>query len=182
MKKYYILFILIILIIIALISSIVYIMERNADASLVYVDVSKLIEGYHKTKTVKESFGKKSLELKTELDSLLSDWQEEIKLYEKERVTMSQKELALKKELLSNKQVQLNSYRESVEKKIADDDKKVTLTIVNDINDYLKEYGRSHGFKIIFGANGAGTIMYADESADLTEDVLKGLNRQYDKK
>ena len=32
------------------------------------------------------------------------------------------------------------------------------------------------------GASGGGNIMYADESSDLTDEVLKGLNAQYDKK
>jgi len=60
--------------------------------------------------------------------------------------------------------------------------KKVTQTVINDINDYVKEYGKEHGYKIIFGASGGGNIMYADDSSDLTNEVLKGLNSEYERK
>ena len=81
---------------------------------------------------------------------------------------------------LSNVNAQLNqndSLREIIIK-----DKKTTQTVINDINDYVKEFGKRKGYKIIFGASGGGNIMYADESSDLTEEVLKGLNAEYDKK
>jgi len=95
---------------------------------------------------------------------------------------MTPKELKLKQELLGNKQQQINGYQEAIQKKIQEEDKKVTQTVINDINDYIKEYGKSHSYKIIFGASGGGNIMYADESTDLTEEVLKGLNAEYGKK
>ena len=90
--------------------------------------------------------------------------------------------LKLKQELLGNKQQQINGYQEAIQKKIQEEDKKVTQTVINDINDYIKEYGKNHGYKIIFGASGGGNIMYADESTDLTEEILKGLNEEYVKK
>ena len=34
--------------------------------------------------------------------------------------------------------------------------------------------------KIIFGANGRGGIMYADEASDLTDEVLEGLNADFE--
>ncbi|MNL38401.1 Outer membrane protein (OmpH-like) [compost metagenome] len=120
--------------------------------------------------------------MKANVDSLISNWQNELKNYEKERAAFSPKELKLKQELLSNKQQQINGYQEAIQKKIEEEDKKVTQTVINDINDYIKEYGKDHNYKIIFGASGGGNIMYADESSDLTEEVLKGLNAEYDKK
>jgi outer membrane protein len=83
---------------------------------------------------------------------------------------------------LQNKQQQINGYQEAIQKKIQEEDKKVTQTVINDINDYVKEYGKKHGYKIIFGASGGGNIMYAAESTDLTEVVLNGLNAEYEKK
>jgi outer membrane protein len=131
---------------------------------------------------VKADFEKKATILKTNVDSLLTDWQKELQVYEKERSTMTPKELQLKQELLANKQQQINGYQEAIQKQIQEEDKKSTQTVINDINDFIKEYGKKHGYKIIFGASGGGNIMYAAESTDLTEDVLKGLNAEYDNK
>ncbi|HEX8575380.1 MAG TPA: OmpH family outer membrane protein [Flavobacterium sp.] len=151
-------------------------------SQLVYVDVNKLIEGYKKTKVAKAEFDKKATLMKGNIDSLITGWQNELKTYEKTRAQLSPGELKLKQELLSNKQQQINGYQEAIQKKIQEEDKKMTQTVINDINDYIKEYGKNHSYKIIFGASGGGNIMYADESTDLTPEILKGLNEEYDKK
>ena len=168
--------------VLAIVLSIVAIYFAKSNSQLVYVDVNKLIEGYSRTKVAKAEFDKKANLLKANVDSLVGNWQKELKNYEKERATLSSKELKLKQELLGNKQQQINGYQEAIQKKIQEEDKKVTQTVINDINDYIKEYGKDHNYKIIFGASGGGNIMYADESTDLTEEVLKGLNAEYDKK
>ena len=154
----------------------------KSSSQQVYVDVNKLMEGYKRTKIAKAEFDKKANTMKANVDSLLSGWQKELKNYEKERTTLTPKELKLKQELLQNKQQQINGYQEAIQKQIQEEDKKVTQTVINDINDYVKEYGKDKGYKIIFGASGSGNIMYADESSNLTDDVLKGLNAEYEKK
>jgi len=58
----------------------------------------------------------------------------------------------------------------------------MTQTVINDINDFVKDYGKNHGYPIIFGAGGNGNIMYAEEASDLTGEVLEGLNAQYEGK
>ncbi|VXB36190.1 conserved hypothetical protein [Flavobacterium sp. 9AF] len=167
---------------IALLLSLVAIYFAKSSSELVYVDVNKLIEGYSRTKIAKAEFDKKATTLKANVDSLVTSWQKELQAYEKERASLSPKELQLKQELLANKQQQINGYQEAIQQKIQEEDKKTTQTVINDINDYVKEYGKNKGYKIIFGASGGGNIMYADESTDLTQEILKGLNAEYDKK
>lgn len=63
----------------------------------VYVDVNKLLDGYDRTAVVRADFEKKAASMNANVDSLLSTWQKELKVYEKERAGMSKKELALRK-------------------------------------------------------------------------------------
>ena len=147
----------------------------------VYVDVNKLIDGYSKTKIVRSDFENRAKSLKSGLDSVMVAWQQELKLYEKERARYSKKELALKQELLTNKQQQITNYQQAIQKQIQEEDQKSTQSVIKDINDYVKEYGKKNGHKIIFGASGSGNIMYADEGTDLTEEVLAGLNSEFEK-
>lgn len=165
--------------IVALLASIVTFFFTQSSPELVYVDINQLVEGYERTKTEREAFNKKANTLKANVDSLLTDWQNELKTYEKERSSMTKKELELKQQLLKNKQQQINNYQQAIQKQIQEEDQKVTQTVINDINDYVKEYGKKEGYRIIFGAKGGGNIMYAEEVSDLTETILKGLNTQY---
>ena len=148
----------------------------------VYVDVNKLLDGYKRTKQVRLEFETKAKQLNANVDSLMVDWQKEIKTYEKERSKMTKKELELKQQLLSNKQQQINNYQQAIQKQIGEEDKKATQTVINDINDYVKAYGKSHNYPIIFGAGGSGNIMYANQSSDLTQEILEGLNKEFEGK
>ena len=150
--------------------------------NLVYVDVNKLLESYKRTEIVRSEFEKKAKTLQSNVDSLILGWQEDLKTYEKERTKMTKKEISLKQELLNNKQQQISSYQQAIQKQIQEEDKKATQTVINDINDYVKEYGKKKGYEIIFGASGSGNIMYADEGTDLTEKILEGLNNEFEGK
>lgn len=145
----------------------------------VYVDINKLLDGYERTAVLRAEFEKKATSMNANVDSLLGDWQKELKTYERERSGMSKKELALKQELLGNKQQQLNAYQQAIQKQLQEEDQKVTQTVINDINDFVKAYGKEKGYRIVLGATGSGTIMYADKGADLTEQVLEKLNASF---
>ena len=151
----------------------------NSFNELVYVDVNKLMEGYKGTPLEKAKLDLKVKSLQSNIDSLVSNWQTELKIYEKERTSMTQKELELKQELLRNKQQQINNYQQAIEKQIQEEDQKASQNVINEINDYIEEYGENHRYDIIFGANGAGNIVYANKSTDITQEVLEGLNEQF---
>lgn len=168
--------------ILALILSLSIFFISQSKSELVYVDVNKLLEGYDRTKVDQKAYKEKTAVMKANVDSLMIGWENELKAYEKERTSMTKKELSLKQELLQNKQQQINNYQQAVQKQIQEEDQKMTQTIVNDINDYVKAYGKNHNHSIIFGAQGNGNIMYAQERTALTNIILEGLNKQYNGK
>ncbi len=168
--------------ILALLVAIASFFINQNSSKQVYVDVNKLMEGYSRTKIVRAKFQEKAKTLQSNVDSLVTDWQRELKRYEKERSKYSKRELKLKQELLGNKQQQINNYQKAIQKQIQEEDKKASQTVINDINDYVKEYGKKHRYQIIFGASGSGNIMYADKGTDLTQEVLDGLNNEFEGK
>ncbi|WP_430411713.1 OmpH family outer membrane protein [Kordia sp.] len=168
--------------IIAIALSLFAIFNPKPSNDQVYVDVNKLLDGYKRTEIVRKDLQEKTTLLKANVDSLVSGWQKELKVYEKERAYMTKKEKELKQELLANKQQQINNYQQAVQKQMQEEDQKATQTVINDINDYVKEYGKTHSHQIIFGAGGNGNIMYAVEGADLTTKVLEGLNAEFEGK
>lgn len=167
---------------VALIIAAIGLYMSQKSSELVYVDVNKLLDGYSRTKLVRADFEEKAKTMNANVDSLMTSWQNELKSYEKERSKMSKKELELKQELLGNKQQQINNYQQAIQKQIQEEDQKSSQTLINDINDFIKAYGKKHKYKIIFGASGGGNIMYANEGTDLTEKVLEGLNAEFEGK
>ena len=122
---------------------------------------------------------KQTAHLSANRDSLVNDWKNEIKQYEKERSKMSKRELALQQELLTNKQQQINQYHQVIEQQIQTENEKTRQLIMKDINSYIQKFGEKQPYPIILGALGNGNIMYAKEGTDLTQQILEGLNQQY---
>lgn len=47
------------------------------------------------------------------------------------------------------------------------------------INEYARIYGNEHGYGLLFGANGQGTIMHGEEAMNVSESFLKFVNEKY---
>ena len=51
--------------------------------------------------------------------------------------------------------------------------------ILTQINQYMKDFGKQNGYTFIFGADGTGGLMYADEARDVTEAAIVFINEKY---
>lgn len=47
------------------------------------------------------------------------------------------------------------------------------------LNEYIEDFGEEKRLDYIFGANGTGTIMYGNESKDVTKEVVTYVNKKY---
>ncbi|MBN4061731.1 OmpH family outer membrane protein [Bacteroidales bacterium AH-315-I05] len=52
--------------------------------------------------------------------------------------------------------------------------------ILNQLNQYVQEYGEKYNYQFILGASGSGSLMYANEQDNVTKEVLKYANERYD--
>jgi len=56
-----------------------------------------------------------------------------------------------------------------------------TADIWKQINDGVAAFGKERKYSYIFGASGDGSLMYADEAEDITEELIVFLNNRYEK-
>jgi len=74
---------------------------------------------------------------------------------------------------------------EFVEKKRRLEEDNNTLTkqydqeILTQLNQYVKDYGKENHYTYIHGNDGNGSLMYADESKNITEKVIEYINKKY---
>jgi outer membrane protein len=53
--------------------------------------------------------------------------------------------------------------------------------VINAIMDYLKENSTDLNYKYVLGTSFGGNILYANDSLDITQNIVKGLNEDYQK-
>jgi outer membrane protein len=151
----------------------------SGTSKVVYVDSAKLLNNYKGMQTARAAYQQKAGAWKANIDTLASEVQQQIFKYEKESSGMSAKERQLSQELIRTKQKQFTDYQQATNNQAQQEDAKMTSDVVTQVNAYLKKYGESHGYTIILAATEYGNLAYANESLDITEEVLEGLNKDY---
>ena len=86
------------------------------------------------------------------------------------------------KDQLSDQQQRYSYLVEKFSESNQKESQKEMARLVKEINDYVRDYGKEHHYKYIYGAMGDGSLMYARDVEDLSDDITKYLNAKYVKK
>ena len=54
--------------------------------------------------------------------------------------------------------------------------------ILTQLNQYVREYGKQNGYQYIFGSDGNGSLMYAEQQNDISKPVIEFINNKYNGK
>jgi outer membrane protein len=144
-----------------------------------HVDTVRLFTAYKGSQRAKAEYEKKAAVWKANIDTLTSEFNSAVAKHNNEKAKMTAKETKLSEELLAAKQQQLENYKAAISENAAREDREVTSKVNREITDFLKSYGEAHGYSYILGATGTGNIVYAEKGRDITDEVLKELNAQY---
>lgn len=145
---------------------------------IVYVDSSKLLDGYKGMIAARQEYDKKRNTWQANIDTLTQDVQDAIKTYSKTLVTGSEKEKQLSHELIQTKQKQLIDYQNAIKQNAAQEQDRLNKEVLATVNGFLARYGKKNGYKmILIAAN--GNIAYADPGSEITDKIVEELNKEY---
>ncbi len=84
----------------------------------------------------------------------------------------------------AEKQQKVEEYRNNIREELIREEQLMTESLYDTIVAYIKRYNSSDyaQYNYILGFSRGGGILHADEQFDLTQEVLDGLNREYEKK
>lgn len=147
-----------------------------------FIKTGALLEQYEGFKEARQKFELRKARLLSSVDSLEKDLVFEINKYKRDSAKYSsveRKAILLK---ISRLQYDYNENKEVAGRKIEEDDSKILESVLVQVNSYIEKYGNTHGYDIIFGTLESGNVLYGKKSRDLTEEILKGLNNEYNGK
>ncbi|MCK6602774.1 MAG: OmpH family outer membrane protein [Bacteroidetes bacterium] len=141
-----------------------------------YIDSSQLIEQSKPAIAAREKFTKES-----------DEWKKNVKTLEDALTKMNQEIMTdnnkwsapVRKQKLAefdNKQKEYNRYTRAIQEKAAKREKELMQPVFDALNVYVKDFGKEHGYKIIFGTVSGGNILYGAEGADITAEFIEFVN------
>lgn len=149
-----------------------------AEAKIVFLNSDSLMDNYSLFKTMQDQMEKKRDSLDRIITGRGNALEKEIKEYQENGAGMSAGERQLREESLMRKQQSLMQERDNLLDKLKEEESALTDSIHADLISYLKEFNKSHGYDFILGYTRGGGILLANDSLDVTKQIINGINKK----
>ena len=144
-----------------------------------YIDTAKLLEGYEKFKVEDEKFKVKSQEMGRPLEAKVKAFQYEAQNFQANAQQKGQAWAQQKGAELQRREQELQMEQNALLRQIQIESDSIRSEIVKSMKDFIKDYGKKNGYDYIYGTGDAATVLYAKENYDITEEILKLLNEEF---
>lgn len=132
-----------------------------------YLDVRRK-ELEEKTKKMEQEYRNRSEGLQTEINN-----------YQRNVGNMTLSQVRAVEEDLQRKQQNLRMYEQSLTQELMNEQSKLNKELYDRVTAFLKKYGQTHGLHIVLKFDPTSDVLFAGDSLDITNDVIKGLNVEY---
>jgi outer membrane protein len=145
---------------------------------IAYVRSQDLVYGYFGMKEAMTEFQSKQQTWQTNLDTLNADLQRSMAgLKNLDPTTLG---AADQQRAVIKQREDLMRYGDSMEKKLAFDEKEMLNAVLAQVNSYVEKYATEHGFDVVLGTTDAGSLLYGDGGMDITDELLVALNKDHE--
>lgn len=165
--------------VISLLLGSVLLFDKLSTKKIAYVRSTELVYNYLGMQEAQRTFREKSEKWKANMDTLQNDYRRSLSRYTAQAGALPGKEREEQESYLRQQQENLMNYSRAVNDNARQEDDKITQAVLNQINSFVEEYGKEHGYDIILGTTNSGSLLYGKETIDITEEVLAALNRNY---
>lgn len=146
---------------------------------IVYIDTVRLLNSYKGIEQAKAELEAKAKAYQGRLDTLQSEMSTLATDLNNRAAKLTARERKLMEDLINSKQAQIEQYGGVIKTKIQEDNMALTGKVLTRVNEFVKRYGESKGYRIILATSQSGNIVYGTTEADITDQIIKGLNEEY---
>ncbi|MDR6735108.1 MULTISPECIES: OmpH family outer membrane protein [unclassified Sphingobacterium] len=154
--------------------------QGSSKDKIVYLNSDSLSEKYQYFKDIKSKLENKVKKAQTDLQSKSTAFQREVAEYQKNAATMSAADRQATEQKLARKQDELARLDQTASSSIAKDESEEFNNVYNKITEFLKKHAAENGYKLVLTYSKTNpTVLYADPSLEITNEVIKQLNEEY---
>lgn len=142
---------------------------------MAYVNINDLYNGFEYKKTLEKQYEQTRLKRQNILDSLTTS----VEYLKTQILSRTEKDTVLTKRYMY-----LMQQYQIKEKEFTEDNNRMAQELMNNIlnqlNQYVKDFGKEKGYDFIYGANNDGALMYAKDAHNLTDELIVYINQRYE--
>ena len=154
----------------------------DSKGGIVFVNSDTLLTNYDYYKAVKVKLQTLSQQAQTEIATKGQAFQKEVAAYQKGASSLNLAQRTATEKRLAAKQQSLQALSQSTATQLQEEQENQNSKLYDKLAAYLKNYCKTKGYKIVLTYSKANpSMLYGDDSLDVTKDVLVGLNEEYKK-
>ncbi len=155
--------------------------SAQGGVTVAYVNSDSIMAHYDLVKSMRNTLETKTAALENELKRKQSSFEKDA-AYFQEQVSKQTISEASAQEIyaqLMAEQQKLYELREQYSAELSRQEYELNLVLIDSLNNFLERYNRRMNFDYIFSHARGGNILTANDSLDITEEVLRQLNTEY---
>ena len=158
--------------------------EKTPGYKFAYVQIDTLTSQYQKCKDLEDEFAKKRANAEATINakgkSFTSQMQEFNRKYQSNQFTQQQFEAEQAR--LAKLQQDLQDLQARLSNSLQEEYQKEFQALTDTIQNFTKSYAKEKGYDFILcKSSGIDNVLYANEAYDVTEEVVRALNKRYAK-
>ncbi|MFI5162708.1 MAG: OmpH family outer membrane protein [Sphingobacteriales bacterium] len=148
--------------------------------TIVFVNADTLLSNYDYYKAEKAKMVTLSQKAQAEINAKGDAFQKKVAAYQKSASALTPAQKTATEKKLAAEQQGLQNLSQNTGKQLQDIEASENATLYERINTYLKTYTKAKGYKIVLTySKSSPSMLYGDDSLDVTKEVLAGLNAEY---
>jgi len=149
--------------------------------NIAYLRTDSLLKGYKLVKEVNEQMIAEQMRLEKSMKRKIDAFQQEYLAAQQQATTMTQQQIEALQAEFQQKEQGLMKTQQNMEQSLLATEKAKNVALYAKINVLLKEFSKENGYSYVLGYDPPGDVMFANESMDITNEVVEMLNANYDK-
>jgi len=148
---------------------------------VVFVNIDTLNSKYEYVKVMKTELEGTGKKLQAEILAEQGAFEKEAADFQKQVAanTIAEDKAKIIYESLMQKQQGLVEKKDRYTQQVADKEMNMNIALIDTVTNFLKRYNKVYHYDYILAHKSAGEILLANDTLDITKDVLKALNEEY---
>lgn len=157
--------------------------KASRSTNIAYVNSDSLMANYDLVKSMRANLESKSSELEKELSRKQAAFEKDANYFQDQvnKKTISEASAQEIYSSLMAEQQKLYALREQYAGEISRNEYELNLVLIDSLNNFLKRYNKQYRYDYILSYSHGGNVLTANDSLDITKDVLSKLNGEIGK-
>jgi outer membrane protein len=153
----------------------------KATGGIVFINMDSLLNSYDLYNDLRTQFLQKQKQHETNLNSKAKAYERKAMEFQNkvDKQLITQRDAQQVQQSLMAEQQGLMQLKDQLTGELAQDEQSMNKQIYENISNFLKDYNKTHNYKLIISNSVGGVLLYGDKSLNITDTVLTVLNQRY---